>query len=95
MPRKEPIYQFLQSVGQLTEQDQDMILRTLRLLQSAPCAAQEHARSMLRECVQAGAGSAPCVRDALKGILAYLSLHQSRNEFALQPAIGAGRDSLL
>lgn len=72
-----------------------MILHTLRLLQSAPSAAQDRARSMLHERVLTGAASGLCVRDALKDILAYLSLHQSRNEFALQPAIGAGRDSLV
>jgi len=95
VPGKEPIRQFMVSVGQLPEQDQDMILRTLRLLQSASSAAQEHARSMLRERVLAGPDNGPCIRDALEDILVYLSLHQSRSEFALQPAIGAGRDSLV
>ena len=93
MSGKEVIRQFILSVGQLPEQDQDMILRTLRLLQSAPSSAQAHARSMLRERVLAGADNGPCVRDAIEDILAYLSLHQPCSDFALHPAIGAGRDS--
>jgi hypothetical protein len=95
MARAEPISQFIQSVCQLPQRDQDLILRTLRLLQNAPAGAQERARRMLREHVLLGEGDPRNVRVALEEILAYLSLHQSRREVAAIVAIGSGRDALI
>lgn len=95
MAIKEPIRQFIQSVGQLSEHDQDLILRTLRLLQNAPPPAQECARLMLREHVLVGAADKRNVRAALEDILLYLSLHQPREEMSSYAGMNAGSNRLM
>jgi hypothetical protein len=95
MATKEPITKFIQSVGQLPEADQDLILRTLRLLQNAPPPAQECARLMLRERVLVGAADKRHVRAALEDILAYLSVHQPRDESSAYAGVSTGSNRLM
>lgn len=78
MPSSDAVLELLDCVAKLSDKDQDLILRMVRLMARAPEVAQAHSKFMLQRLLLHRPISRPaCVSD-LEVIISYLEEHIAR-----------------
>jgi hypothetical protein len=72
MTCSEPVHNLIERVARLSDEDQDLLLRIVRLLARAPESAQTHSKFMLQQLLSASPTSRLACLSGLEEIIGYL-----------------------